>query len=227
LADFGSASQATSKRLNTTSKARGTESYRAPEVLAINRFNNRADIFALGCIIYEILTGRKLFPTDWSVLQHWEAGGSNLIPKSWPRCPPGTRLYSLGMLTSRMLDNDSAMRPAASQIKCYLRNIRIGLDPFTPSEDSMKENIYLEDSSRLILPDERPASIQTEFRKKPASRRYLRRPRRRAEVNTYYTCNYSGCDNAYGALNHLNTHVRITNHGPKREPKGLALWTCI
>ena len=62
FSDFGSASKATSKRLNTTYKARGTESYRAPEVLENNRFNNPADIFALGCIIYEILTGRKPFP---------------------------------------------------------------------------------------------------------------------------------------------------------------------
>jgi hypothetical protein len=51
--------------------------------------------------------------------------------------------------------------------------------------------------------------------------RYVKRPRRRAEeVERFYACNYPGCDKAYGALNHLNTHVRNANHGPKREPKG-------
>ena len=35
-----------------------------------------------------------------------------------------------------------------------------------------------------------------------------------------YTCNWPGCDKSYGALNHLNTHVRNAEHGPKREPKG-------
>jgi hypothetical protein len=35
-----------------------------------------------------------------------------------------------------------------------------------------------------------------------------------------YTCSWPGCDKAYGALNHLNTHVRNAEHGPKREPKG-------
>jgi hypothetical protein len=55
---------------------------------------------------------------------------------------------------------------------------------------------------------------------------YVKRPRRRAEeVNRNYACNHPGCDKAYGALNHLNTHVRNANHGQKREPKGIHL--CI
>ena len=53
---------------------------------------------------------------------------------------------------------------------------------------------------------------------------YSKRPRRRAEeVERYYRCNYPDCDKAYGALNHLNTHVRNAKHGPKREPKGSPL----
>jgi len=52
--------------------------------------------------------------------------------------------------------------------------------------------------------------------------RYGKRPRRRAEeVQRYYRCNYHDCNKAYGALNHLNTHVRNANHGPKRLPKGI------
>ena len=50
---------------------------------------------------------------------------------------------------------------------------------------------------------------------------YVKRPRRRAEeVERFYACNWEGCDKAYGALNHLNTHVRNAGHGPKREPRG-------
>lgn len=50
---------------------------------------------------------------------------------------------------------------------------------------------------------------------------YVKRRRRRAEeVERPYACTWPGCDKAYGALNHLNTHVRNANHGPKREPKG-------
>jgi len=53
---------------------------------------------------------------------------------------------------------------------------------------------------------------------------YVKRPRRKAEeVERLYSCNFPGCDKAYGALNHLNTHVRNAEHGPKREPKGISL----
>jgi len=62
LADFGSASVGTSKQLNTTKQARGTEGYRAPEILTPKgKCNNKADLFALDCVIYEIVTADKLF----------------------------------------------------------------------------------------------------------------------------------------------------------------------
>jgi len=51
---------------------------------------------------------------------------------------------------------------------------------------------------------------------------YAKRHRRRAqEVERYYRCNYPNCNKGYGALNHLNTHVRNANHGPKRNPEGI------
>jgi serine/threonine protein kinase len=56
--------------MNTTRYSRGTASYRAPEVIADNaKFNNRADIWSLGCIIYELGTCTKLFDNDFAVLQ--------------------------------------------------------------------------------------------------------------------------------------------------------------
>lgn len=46
-----------------------------------------------------------------------------------------------------------------------------------------------------------------------------KRPRRRfEEIERLYTCNYPGCIKAYGTLNHLNAHVSMQKHGPKRVP---------
>lgn len=46
------------------------------------------------------------------------------------------------------------------------------------------------------------------------------RPRRRfEEVERLYACVHPGCDKAYGALNHLNSHIVSKNHGPKRTPQ--------
>jgi serine/threonine protein kinase len=45
----------------------GTEKYRAPEMVINSHFNKKADIWAMGCILYQILAYRPLFPTDYDV----------------------------------------------------------------------------------------------------------------------------------------------------------------
>ncbi|KAI8637062.1 hypothetical protein BD408DRAFT_354459 [Parasitella parasitica] len=38
------------------------------------------------------------------------------------------------------------------------------------------------------------------------------------EVERLYSCTYLNCTKAYGTLNHLNAHVTMQGHGPKRMP---------
>ncbi|KAI9493402.1 hypothetical protein BDB00DRAFT_763603 [Zychaea mexicana] len=46
-----------------------------------------------------------------------------------------------------------------------------------------------------------------------------KRPRRKYhEIERLYHCNFSNCTKAYGTLNHLNAHVSMQQHGPKRHP---------
>ncbi|KAF9105780.1 hypothetical protein BGX27_009439 [Mortierella sp. AM989] len=46
-----------------------------------------------------------------------------------------------------------------------------------------------------------------------------KRPRRRFdEIERLYVCNWAECEKAYGTLNHLNAHVSMQKHGPKRHP---------
>ncbi|KAL9554706.1 hypothetical protein MBANPS3_002700 [Mucor bainieri] len=46
-----------------------------------------------------------------------------------------------------------------------------------------------------------------------------KRPRRRYdEIERLYHCTWPGCSKAYGTLNHLNAHVSMQKHGPKRHP---------
>ena len=73
--------------MNTTKYSRGTSSYRAPEVLHDDaKFNNKADIWALGCIIYETCTGIRLFPNDFIVLQYSLTEKID-FPVDWPSIP--------------------------------------------------------------------------------------------------------------------------------------------
>ncbi|KZT69248.1 hypothetical protein DAEQUDRAFT_636399, partial [Daedalea quercina L-15889] len=46
-----------------------------------------------------------------------------------------------------------------------------------------------------------------------------KRPRRRYdEIERLYQCSWPNCTKAYGTLNHLNAHVTMQKHGPKRSP---------
>lgn len=129
LADFGTASHATSKRLNTTRDSRGSAGYRAPETLDEDdaRFNQKSDIFALGCILYELVTGEKLFTNDWASLTYSKTGE---LPKSvwWPASLTleRNRLNAFEVLVSSMIQVHPSSRPNAREVQNSLASIRIG-----------------------------------------------------------------------------------------------------
>jgi serine/threonine-protein kinase len=62
LVDFGIARDSTANTsLTVTGAAVGTPDYMAPERFTAGRIDRRADIYALGCLLYEMLAGRKPF----------------------------------------------------------------------------------------------------------------------------------------------------------------------
>src|SRR5689334_16147690 len=62
LVDFGIARDSTATtNLTVAGAAVGTPDYMAPERFTAGRIDRRADIYALGCLFYEMLTGSKPF----------------------------------------------------------------------------------------------------------------------------------------------------------------------
>jgi serine/threonine protein kinase len=137
LTDFGSASLATSKGFVTTAQARGTASYRAPEVILQSKCNNRSDIFALGCMIFELITTTRLFPHgDWEV-QEYAKSGIPVFPERWPAATQGSRLHSLGQLASTSLSAEPRERLGAAELRRQLLRLR------TVRSDSAEEDAHL------------------------------------------------------------------------------------
>uniref|UniRef100_A0A7C2JYF5 Cyclic nucleotide-binding domain-containing protein n=1 Tax=Schlesneria paludicola TaxID=360056 RepID=A0A7C2JYF5_9PLAN len=62
LVDFGLAKPSVDTELYARGGIVGTPRYMAPEQLAGLPVTERADYFSLGCVAYEMLTGRKVFP---------------------------------------------------------------------------------------------------------------------------------------------------------------------
>jgi serine/threonine protein kinase len=66
ILDFGLA-KARDHSLSTTSVRLGTASYMSPEQIRADDLDGRADLWALGVVLYEMLTGRKPFRGDEKV----------------------------------------------------------------------------------------------------------------------------------------------------------------
>jgi hypothetical protein len=59
----------------------------------------------------------------------------------------------------------------------------------------------------LLLPNKAPSQHPS------------KRPRRKYhQIDRNYSCKFPGCDKSYGALNHLNAHIKSKGHGEKRSP---------
>ena len=128
IADFGVTSPGTSKGFYSTVFSRGTPSYRAPELLSASpHFNNKSDVWALGCILYELLTGEKAFNGDWGVIQYTQ-------PKSALFNVPISKLVVVDLRDyakqkdvenwiRSMLDRDAEKRPPALKVHEYFKNI--------------------------------------------------------------------------------------------------------
>ena len=88
--------------------ARGTPGYRAPELLNESRYTNKVDVWAMGCILYELVTGRKAFDTDQVVrdqsLQMTFSGEGILLP-----------------LNSEALPDENRRQFVSNQLECMLQ----------------------------------------------------------------------------------------------------------
>jgi serine/threonine protein kinase len=64
LIDYGIARAAGEQGLTSTGSTIGTWAYMAPERFQKSVANERGDIYALACVLYQALTGEQPFPTD-------------------------------------------------------------------------------------------------------------------------------------------------------------------
>jgi serine/threonine protein kinase len=115
----------------------GTDCYLAPEVLSSQKFNNRVDMFALGCILVECVTGRQLFRNSWEIQtysQQTAPANAKRIEELWPPSDDGTRLRDLQHLAVDLLAVEPTSRPGASETLRWLSRLRSGLRPIRQLE---------------------------------------------------------------------------------------------
>ena len=124
VADFGLTVEGTSKRAQTTIYGRGTPSYRAPELVhpdGKNSFTNKVDIWAIGCIQYELVFSQKAFPGDFYVyqyfLEHQIFDRRFRVPEDMAGVLIGQESKAfLSHAISAMLEIDASRRPTAKEL---------------------------------------------------------------------------------------------------------------
>ena len=179
IADFGLTSEGTSKRAHTTRYAHGTSSYRSPELIENEKYTNKVDIWAIGCILYELIFKTKAFSEDWAVLRYSESCRSTgtllVLPFENDTIPDEARKTFLSNIILDMLDIDDTRRPGAWNL--YEKFITWGaptqLRSATPiylaepasSEPPVSETLAIVEPVAAVteLPEPAPGTLPSQF----------------------------------------------------------------
>lgn len=109
--DFGLARSEGRSRLTQTGLVVGTAAYMAPEQALRGKTEARSDLYALGCVFYEVLTGRPPFQGEDAlsvITQHIN------LPPTPPRRLVSDIPPALEALILKLLAKDPGERPAAA-----------------------------------------------------------------------------------------------------------------
>jgi serine/threonine-protein kinase len=110
LLDFGIAKIDDATRTHT-GEVKGKLAYMAPEQAMAEPVDRRSDLYALGALLYEMLTGRRMHGegTDLEILKRMASGRPAPVVALRPDAPAG-----LARLVERLTDPSPAARPASA-----------------------------------------------------------------------------------------------------------------
>jgi eukaryotic-like serine/threonine-protein kinase len=125
LGDFGLAVSLDRTRLTQAGMMVGTVSYMPPEQATGGEVTPRSDLYSLGAMLYELVTGRPPFIGDESVAIITQHLNLPPVAPSWhtPGLPP-----ALEALILRLLEKDPSKRPAsAAEVRAALASVQLAI----------------------------------------------------------------------------------------------------
>lgn len=165
LSDFGLASVMASRKITAAGKTAGTFLYMAPEQIRGQEITPRTDLYALGCVLYELLTGQVPFIGDSpGTTLHLHCYSAPVRPSEKALdCP-----VQLERIILRLLEKDPADRPpSAGAVAKELRSVNqtvtvVGLpeefDRRTSGQADRRKNVEaLKKTTQLSMASRVPA----------------------------------------------------------------------
>lgn len=121
LADFGISRLLGATGMTSAQEALGTPAYMAPEQVQGHRPGPAADVYALGLVLIEALTGQPEYPGGG-----WETAAERLTRR--PAVPAGLST-GLGATLRAMTETEPARRPTAREVARRLAGEGVGVPP--------------------------------------------------------------------------------------------------
>ncbi|HEX7590134.1 MAG TPA: protein kinase, partial [Demequinaceae bacterium] len=152
LADFGLARAVTEVTSTTTGTILGTVAYLGPELVSKGLSDARTDVYAMGILLYEMVTGRQPF-TGASAIEV----ASRHVHEDVP--PPSSYVLWLppefDALIARMADRDPRKRPSdASEALALVRQTRSMID-----EPTLDRRAEPPSGSQALLSGSQPTAV--------------------------------------------------------------------
>ena len=126
----------------------GTNKYMAPEVLKDEKYNNKVDIWGLGCIIYELLTLNVCFEGK-GLYGHVD----KIVNKPHGKIDPKKYSYKWQIIIDLLLKKDYKERPDINEV--YTLIVDLGKEPTINEQDCNNKEIlgYVVTSNNFNLND--------------------------------------------------------------------------
>ena len=126
-------------------------------------FNNKADIWALGCILYELCMGVKLFKSDWAV-REYSISRKLEFASRWPSGPLPEQ-YSVSQdfyeLVETTLRVDPSSRPRAQELALIWFTSIVEIDEtYFPKMNPFWRPMDIIEAHNYKLPESMPTSSQ-------------------------------------------------------------------
>ena len=120
--DFGIARSAHLPGMTQTGALIGTPEYMSPEQARGEELDERSDIFSLGVIFYEILTGKPPYPSDGPLATLWKRMQEPVTPPSHhdPTLPPALNAIVVKALEIEAEKRFGSAREMVNQLEIWL-----------------------------------------------------------------------------------------------------------